>query len=162
MEEKEYLRGFVKKVLRKINTAVLVKKILLCTSVGLAAAAVTEGIACIVPFYHAHIFAALFILISFITGIVLGIIARKKETDAALVIDSFGLKERVVTALERIDESDEISQLQRKDAAAVLRSMEENIKVKTGPWLNRILVFTFLLLLTEYIQGGVSESFSRK
>ena len=67
------------------------------------------------------------ILISFITGIVLGIHARKKETDAALVIDSFGLKERVVTALERMDESDEISQLQRKDAAAVLKSMEENI-----------------------------------
>ena len=77
---------------------------------------------------------------------------KKKKSDAALLIDGFGLKERVVTAYDHLEEEDIISNMQRADAAARLKEMEPSIKIKMN-----ITKFIFLNLKKYYLRSKKME-----
>ncbi|MCR5209969.1 MAG: hypothetical protein K6C99_07145, partial [Lachnospiraceae bacterium] len=147
MEEKKYLLGFINKSLRKINTGVMIRNILNGLIAGLFVAALIEGASAIWPVYYAHLFAGIAAVLGLIGGTILGILKKKKEADAALLIDGFGLKERVVTAYDHLEEKDIISNMQRADAAACLKEMEPSIKIKMNIGVRRILLFVCMLLL---------------
>ena len=147
MEEKKYLLDFINKSLKKINTGVMIRNILNGLIGGLLAASLIEGSSAIWPIYYAHLFAGIMAGVGLVCGIVIGVLKKKKKSDAALLIDGFGLKERVVTAYDHLEEEDIISNMQRADAAARLKEMEPSIKIKMNIGVRRILLFVCMLLL---------------
>ena len=146
MEEREYIKKLVKKHKDKMNAAILLKWTLTGVSAGLTAALVVLGIAFIVPFYYANLFAIAFVAVGFIAGIVIGICKRTTSRKAALDIDKRGFKERVITAFEAVDKEDAVHVMQRKDAINHLRGREKSIKVKVIPKPRLIAIFSLLLL----------------
>ena len=147
MSEKEYIKRCIKETRGKLARAAFLKHVLAGLTAGLAAAALTEGISLIIPFYFSHLLAVLFTAAGLTGGIIYSLLHKKSEKDAAVLLDSFGLKERVITALEHEDEDDETAVLLRRDAAETLRRRMPGIKIKTGPWLTRIMLFLCMLML---------------
>ena len=147
MSEKEFIKRCIKETRGKLARAAFLKHMLAGLTAGLAAAALTEGISLIIPFYFSHLLAVLFTAAGLTGGIIYSLLHKKSEKDAAVLLDSFGLKERVITALEHEDEDDETAVLLRRDAAETLRRRMPGIKIKTGPWLTRIMLFLCMLML---------------
>lgn len=147
MSEKEFIKRCIKETRGKLARAAFLKHVLAGLTAGLAAAALTEGISLIIPFYFSHLLAVLFTAAGLTGGIIYSLLHKKSEKDAAVLLDSFGLKERVITALEHEDEDDETAVLLRRDAAETLRRRMPGIKIKTGPWLTRIMLFLCMLML---------------
>ena len=129
MNEKEYLLSIIKKVRRRINTGILLRRTLEGLCLGLFAGALVEAYAHFRPFYYAHVFSIAAVILGGGLGILFGCLQRKDMHAAAGKVDSFGLKERVVTAYESIDAQDTVSVLQRRDAVYGLSIVEPKIHV---------------------------------
>ncbi|MCR5281925.1 MAG: hypothetical protein K6E18_01005 [Lachnospiraceae bacterium] len=64
-----------------------------------------------------------------LTGMLAGAFRLPTDLDAAKRIDAFGLKERIVTALEFQDRDDALSRMQREDALQALRAKKDEIRI---------------------------------
>ncbi len=130
MDEKEYLKKEIKECKRKLNLAGLFKYITVFTALGGVFAILLEGLSLAVPFYYVHLFAALSILAGLFAGAVTACIKRRGMKNAAHCLDSFGLKERVLTAYEHINGEQEFDRLQRTDAVMHLKEKKQENALK--------------------------------
>ena len=91
------------------------------------------------PFYYVHLAAGICFLIGFLTGIGIGVYKRADMKQAAKRLDSFGLKERMITAWEQMDQETEFALRQRQDAMFYYERMKEKIKISLCPDKKHIL-----------------------
>ena len=139
MDTRKYLLGQIGKCRRKLNTAKLIDCGILFAAAGGAAGIFCEVFSLIRPFYYADLTAAACFTVGLLTGICYALYQRADMRRAAGKLDSFGLKERMLTAYENMDKEDEVSQLQRRDALVHYERIREQVKIPLLPDKRHIL-----------------------
>jgi hypothetical protein len=141
MDDKRYLSDKINKCRRRINFALFLYKGIVCLAISAVAAILLEVYSLIRPFYFVNYFAVFCVILGALFAVIFSVRSRCDMEKAALAIDRFGLKERVVTAFEQLEKDDDISNLQRKDAAEKLREKEKDIRILVRPPVRHILAF---------------------
>lgn len=111
-----------------------------------------ELVSLIWQFYYVNTAAALCFGLGLLTGIVYAVYKRADMKQAAGRLDSFGLKERILTAYENMDKEGELVQMQRQDALLHYNRMREQIKIPLLPDKKHILA----LLVSAAAVIGIS------
>lgn len=151
MERKEFLRS-IQTCRGKLNRAELIKNLVFSFCVGAGVGILFQIVAFVVPFYWANCYSLLALLIGALTAIIISFCKRKSLYQAALYMDSFGFRERIVTAYEHLDEEGEMVGLQRKDAMKQLQAHKERIKVPLlkswkAPSIMCLLLLTMVVMM---------------
>lgn len=147
MNEKRYLLSQINRCRRKLNLALFFEKTVVFLTLGGLFSALLETVSLFVPFYSVHVWAICAAAVFLAAGIVLAFCKRMGKKDAALALDGFGLKERVITAYEHLEEETEYVLLQREDAVRSLQKSEGRIRIRLNLGWRRILALVLSLAL---------------
>ena len=143
----DFILSFINRVRIKMNKNVMRSDVVGCLMWGSTVALLVMFISLIIPFYSAVYVAVVPLIVAIPVGVFLGVKHRKNDKDAALYIDGFGLKEKIITAYENQNYADKICQLQRQDAEMNLRAKAAEIKVPMTFPLKKFLIFITMILL---------------
>lgn len=152
MDNIRYLTEQIKICRKKMNLAKILDYGVIFAAVGGIIGMLCELASLIWPFYHVHLAAALCFGIGLLAGIGYAIYRRADMRQAAMRLDSFGLKERIVTAYELMDRDSELARMQRQDACLHYNRVRERIKIPLWPDWRHILA----LLLSAAVVFGMS------
>ena len=122
-----------------MNLAKLIDTGILCAAAGGIPGICCELVSLFVPFYHGHLVAALCFGAGLLAGIGHAVYRRADMKQAASRLDSFGLKERMLTAYENLDRADEFAGLQREDARAHYERIQNQVRIPLFPDRRHIL-----------------------
>ncbi len=156
MDVKKYLTSQIKKCKNRMNLARLID-----CGIVFAAAGGVPGMACELaslawPFYYAHQAAGLCFGLGLLAGICHALCRRTDMEQAARRLDSFGLKERMVTAYELMDRGretgDTLAEMQRQDAFEHYNQIRDQIKIPLVPDKRHVLA----LVLSAAMVAGLA------
>ena len=137
MDIKKYLTAQIKKCKNRMNLARLIDCGSVFASAGGVFGMVCELASLIWPFYYAHLAAGLCFGLGVLAGVGYAIHRRADMGQAARRLDSFGLKERMVTAYELMDRGretgDALAEMQRQDAFFHYNQVRDRIKIPLWP-----------------------------
>ncbi len=145
MERREFLRE-IQKCQRKLNQACGLKLLVFALGVGAGVGILFQVIALLVPFYYANHYCVVAVCLGILVALVAAYLKRSSMKQAALVMDSFGFQERIVTAYEHLEEEGRLLQLQREDAMRHLAANRERIQIPVMPQWKK-LAGTFVLFV---------------
>lgn len=145
MEDKIYLREQIDGCRRKLNTAKLLDCWVLFAAAGGAVAICCEFVSLIWPFYYVWLAVALCFAVGILAGSIYAVCRRASMRQAALRLDAFGLKERMVTACELLEQDTELAVLQREDACSHYRQNQDRIRIPLMPDRRHILALSLAL-----------------
>lgn len=139
MDVKKKLKEQIKNCRRKMNLAETIE-----FAVCFAAAGGILGLFCELfslyrPFYYVHLAAGLCFAAGLLTGCCAGVYKRADMKQAALRLDSFGMKERMITAWEQMEQETEFAKRQRQDALFHYEQQKERIKIPLLPDKKHVL-----------------------
>ena len=150
MDSKQYLLDQIRKCKRKMNLAKLINFGILYAAAGGIFGMLCEVVSLFIPFYYADLAAILCFGAGLLVGICYAVYRRADMKRAAGRLDSFGLKERMLTAYENIDKEDEFAGLQRQDALLHYNRIREQIRIPLFPDKRHILA---LLVAVSAVVG---------
>ena len=159
MERKEFLKT-IGVYRRKLNIAGFLEMLMFAMLIGLGVGILFQGISFITPFYYANIWSVGAVTLAFGAAFVCSVIKRTSMKDAALAMDKFGFRERIITAYENLEAKGAMVELQRRDAMEVLKNNKDNIKIPIWPSMKKIVVvltMLTLMLVLMYIPSPVKE-----
>ncbi len=137
----------IKRVQRDMILTALFSHILLYIAAVCLLCFVLQAVSLFVSLPWLHVYICVICVVC--AAVVLFLMCRKLPTgkDAALLIDSKGLEERCVTALEFLNDESNIAALQAADTALALKRIEKNGKIRAvrSPGIRRIAISTALL-----------------
>ena len=139
MDTEKYLTDQIRRCKRKMNLASLIDTGILCAAAGGIPGICCELVSLFVPFYYAHLTAALCFGAGLLAGICYAVYRRAGMRQAASRLDSFGLKERMLTAYENLDKEDAFARLQRADARAHYERIQSQVRIPLFPDKRHIL-----------------------
>lgn len=139
MDDREYLIQQMKLCRRKMNMAKLIDCGILFAAAGGILAMVCEMVSLVRQFYYVHLAAGLCFGAGLLAGIGYALYSRADMKAAARRLDSFGLKERMITAYEQRDSEKEFALLQRQDALVHYNQMRGQIRIPLRPEPRHIL-----------------------
>lgn len=133
MDNREYLIQQIKICKRKMNVAKVIDFGILFAAAGGILGMVCELASLVRQFYYVHLAAGLCFGAGLLAGIGYALYRRAGMKAAAGRLDSFGLKERMITAYEQRDSEKEFALLQRQDALTHYNEMRGQIRIPLGP-----------------------------
>ncbi len=139
METGKYLTDQIRRCKRKMNLAKLIDRGILCAAAGGIPGICCELASLLVPFYHVHLAAALCFGAGLLAGAGYAVYRRADMKQAASRLDSFGLKERMLTAYENLDKEDTFAVLQTDDSFTHYGQVRGRIKIPLLPDKRHIL-----------------------
>jgi len=122
-----------------MNLAMAIDRGILCAAAGGIAGIFCEAISLFLPFYHVHRAAALCFFAGFLAGVCHAVYRRADMKKAAGRLDSFGLKERMLTAYENLDKEDGFALLQRQDAYRHYERVRGEVRISVVPDRRHVL-----------------------
>lgn len=146
MDKKEFLK-IIGVYRRKLNMGRFLETLMISMLIGLCMGILFQGLAFVFPFYYANSGSIASIMLAVVTAIVLSVIKKASMKDAALVMDRFGFKERIITAYENLEAKGTMVELQRRDAMEGLRKNKEKIKITIWPSLEKSIGVSIMLVL---------------
>lgn len=155
-----YIKKKISAVRRRITTVLLVSYLFLGLVVGMGAAALIMLLSLFLPMYYAAFFATAAIILGLFTGVLLTFIKRPDMKRCALLLDSRGFKERVVTSYERAGKEDEFSRLLKEDTKDRLDGFDIRGAFPVKLPVNQVVAF--LLLAVIVAVSGLIDSPARK
>lgn len=145
-ENREFL-GTIRYFRRRINIADFLSKLVSALFVGVGVGILFQAAAFVLPFYHVNLYTALAVLLAASTAFAVAVLKRCSMKGAALVMDGFGFKERIVTAYENLGGEGELIALQRRDAMKQLQDHKGRIRIRLLPAGGKLAVLAGMLLL---------------
>lgn len=130
---------------RRLNLAGFLKKLMFALSVGAGAGILFQAAAFLTPLYYADLYTAAALLAAVVTATAAFLIRRSTMEQAALVMDSFGFQERIITAYEHLKEEGTLFSLQREDAMEQLKAHRDRIRIPLWPDWRRMALPASLL-----------------
>lgn len=114
-----------------------------------------------VPIYNAYVKGVLVACAVISSGFIISLFKTPKDQVAAKILDSKGLKERTLTALELLNEDSAVAILQRQDALEHLKTLniKEAIKIKVP---TRYMIISSLLAISIVISGFIPNPMEKK
>ncbi len=149
MDDRRYLTEQIKRCRRKMNTAKLIDSGILFAAAGGIPGMLCELASLVWEFYYVHLAAGLCFAAGLLAGIGYALYRRADMKQAAGRLDSFGLKERMLTAWEQMDNDGEFAQLQRQDALVHYNRHREQIRISLRPDIRHVLalLLSFLVVI---------------
>ncbi len=148
----------------KLNMAGLLKKVVFALSIGAGVGILFQAIALVIPFYYVGICTIIILILSLLSAFVLAFIKRNNMEQTALVMDSFGFAERIVTAYGNLEKEGKLIELQRADAMKQLQIYRDKIRIVMWPsWkclascIGLLTVMTFLALMPSAMKERAQE-----
>lgn len=148
----------------KLNMAGLLKKVVFALSIGAGVGILFQAIALVIPFYYVGICTIIILTLSLLSAFVLAFIKRNNMEQTALVMDSFGFAERIVTAYGNLEKEGKLIELQRADAMKQLQIYRDKIRIVMWPsWkclascIGLLTVMTFLALMPSAMKERAQE-----
>lgn len=132
---------------RKLNLAGFLKMLIFALSVGAGAGILLQALSLVIPLYYVNVYTGIALLLAASTAIVAALIRRRSMEEAALVMDSFGFEERIITAYEHLEDEGALPSLQRKDAMEQLKRNKAKIRIPLWPNRNKTALSAALLVL---------------
>ena len=132
MEQREFLDA-IRAYRRRLNLAGFLKKLVFALSVGAGTGILFQAAAFLTPLYYADLYTAAALLAAVMAATVAFLIRRSTMEQAALVMDSFGFQERIITAYEHLKEEGALFALQREDAMEQLKAHRNRIRIPLWP-----------------------------
>ncbi|BCZ48500.1 hypothetical protein psyc5s11_45670 [Clostridium gelidum] len=151
---------FIKKSGRRIKLNFLISKILMGLQASLVLTLIILTIALVVPFESCYKLSGVIIVISLIVSIIFGIIKAPKKKEIALIADSKGLNERVITALEFLGDNSEIAIAQKEDTvrSIELYNFKRNLPISVEKKeIYKIIILIILCFITTVIPTGAKK-----
>ncbi|MFW5630224.1 MAG: hypothetical protein ACOCNB_05485 [Acetivibrio ethanolgignens] len=144
MERKELLI-YIKKVQKRVFLKEAAEILLWYLFGGFGIGILINVISLLVPLYDAWRFSAGAVLLLFFLGICYGVLKFPRKKKAARFLDEKGLKERVTTALEQLEDDSEMARLQWQDTMERLKdfSVKESFPLKIN--IRKLLVLLGVL-----------------
>lgn len=147
----EYINLFINNVRLKLNSRQFRASLIKTIMWGLLSMLVIQSVSLFIPMYYSVYIGIAAVAISILAGICIGIKKRIDNRQAAIYIDSFGFKEKIITAYENQSYKDRVCQLQREDAERTLRNNQVRVRIDRNiPWLrvaiDLILIICILLV----------------
>lgn len=146
MEKKEFLES-IRACRRKLNTRDFLNMLVFALGVGAVVGILFQVIALITPLYYVNLYTLLALALAGLMAFLLAYRKRSTMKQAALVMDSFGFQERIITAYEHLEQDDNIFRLQREDAMRRLAANKESIKIPILPSWKRMVGLAGLFML---------------
>lgn len=151
MDIKKYLREQIKKCRNRMNLAKSIDCGILFAAAGGVVGMLCELFSLVWPFYYAHLAAGLCFAAGLLAGIGYAVYRRADMSQAARRLDSFGLKERMITAYELMDaeaeEGEDLAELQRQDAMLHYDRLRDRIKIPLWPDRRHVLALVLSVAL---------------
>ena len=115
------IKQFVYRVRRRLREQCVIDNLIRFVCKGMLVATVIMLVSLWIPFYYAIPIASFVSVLSFLAGLVAGIVRTPTPMQAALIIDAKGYQEKISTAFYLQGKEDLFSQLQKKDAQKILK-----------------------------------------
>ena len=164
MDIKKYLREQIKKCRNRMNLAKSIDCGILFAAAGGVVGMLCELFSLVRPFYYAHLAAGLCFAAGLLAGIGYAVYRRADMSQAARRLDSFGLKERMITAYELMDagaeEGEDLAELQRQDAMFHYNRLRDQIKIPLWPDRRHVLALVLsaaLVVILGILPSPVRE-----
>lgn len=151
MNKRDFLET-IKACRRRLNMARFLKLLVFALTVSAGIGILFQAVSFVVPFYYANHYTVMALALGILTAILLSGWKRITMGQAALVMDGFGFKERIITAFEHLNEEGGILNLQREDAMKQLQMYKDRIKISLMPkrnallWMMGALALLFVLM----------------
>ncbi len=156
MDIRKYLTVQIKKCRNRMNLARLIDCAIVFAAAGGVLGTACELVSLVWPFYHVHLAAGLCFGLGLLAGAGCALHRRADMEQAARRLDSFGLKERIVTAYELMDKGvetgDALAEMQRQDALVHYNQARDRIKIPLHPDKRHVLA----LVLSVIMVAGLS------
>lgn len=135
MEQREFVKA-IRNCRRRLNLAGFLRKLVTALTIGAAAGILFQAASFVIPLYYAGSYAVLALVLALIAAAVTAYVKRTGMEQAALVMDSFGFDERIVTAYDgNLDKEGAFVALQRADAMGQLQAHRDKIRITLlPPW----------------------------
>ncbi len=146
MEKKEFLRT-IRYYRKKLNIAKFVDILIFSLLIGAFVGILFQLLAFIIPLYWVNVYSLAAVVLAILTAVVWSFMKRRTMKEAALVMDGFGFKERIVTAYENLEKDGTMVMLQRKDAMEQLQRNKERIHIMILPSWKKLTGVVSLLIL---------------
>lgn len=168
MGQKEFVK-MIQLCRSRLNMAEFLQKLVAALKIGAAAGILIQLLSFAVPLYYAGLYAGLSLLLVAATAVFMALIRRRTMEQAALVMDSFGFDERIVTAYGSLDKEGPLVELQRADAMRQLGEHPDRIRIallppwkKTASAAGLITVLLLLALMPSDMKERAKELHSVK
>ncbi len=159
MEQREFVKA-IRNCRRRLNLAGFLRKLVTALTIGAAAGILFQAASFVIPLYYAGSYAVLALVLALIAAAVTAYVKRTGMEQAALVMDSFGFDERIVTAYGNLDKEGAFVALQRADAMGQLQAHRDKIRITLLPPWKRTGVSAGLLavlLVLALVPSEVKE-----
>ena len=159
MEQKELL-NIIQSYCRRLNFANFLKKLVFAWSIGAAVGIVFQVLAFMMPLYYVNVYMGIAILLAIVTSVIVFCIKHDNMRHTALVMDSFGFDERIITAYEKLNEGGMFPAIQRRDAMEHLIRHRDRIRIPLLPDRRKIALSLLLLtvmLVLAFIPSQMKE-----
>ena len=150
MDNKQIIRKFVKDVRKRLGSINIFNTCLFTFAIGAGIGAFILMLSMLIPMYYApHVSIAL-VIISLAAGLIWGLIKYPDMKTVAIIADSKGLDEKVITGYELIKKDGAFEEIQRKEAAEAIKDYDirENIPFNINSVSLIISIFTLALFVT--------------
>lgn len=148
------------KIRNRLYVAFMIKCLLIGISIAAAAATMLCLIARFVPIYKAYSKGIIIALVGVGAALLFGVVKKPKCEEAAITVDSLGLKERTITAVELKGKESAFADLQKRDALQQLKDLNYKDKLPVRP-KNKYLAISLLLIscftLTAFMPNSMDE-----
>ena len=166
MNSREYIKKYVNKIKRSRDRQIIFCTVLGFACVGAGLLAVNVLFSHFRHFYYADLIGVICLAVSVAAGLIWGFRHRVGADETAVYIDSFGTKEKLITAYEEItrgkaDASDtnDIRNLQIEDAASTLRYMEKILTDEHKKRIRKQFPWKRTLILIMLVAAGITLTF---
>lgn len=159
MEQREFVK-VIQACRRRLNMAGFLGKSVSALCIGAGTGILFQAVSFVTPFYYAGLCAGLALFLALATAAAVAVVKRTSMEQAALVMDSFGFDERIVTAYGNLAKEGAMIELQRADAIRQLQAHRDKIRIALLPsWKKAGFLAGLLaaLAVLALVPSGVKE-----
>ncbi|WPX08883.1 hypothetical protein [Anaerocellum danielii] len=142
---------FLKRVQRRQIVCNFLAHLWQCVSASLAFVILIEALSKIFPIYCKSFYQVFILLLSFVIYAVFIISKKPDLKHSALTVDSFGLKERLTTALELIGVESEISKYIKQTTVQIIKNIDIKKIIKPRVEKNKWMVASLLFIVFFFL-----------
>ena len=164
MDNRGYIKKFVLKMRRNEDGVIIMRSVLRFACLGAGILTACMLISLIWHFYYAELAGIIAIAAAAVFGLIWGFAHKGNPVATAVNLDSFGTKEKIVTAFEEITKGEDIPEgsiksLQIEDAAATLRYSEKYLVEQHKKQQRKLLPWKELLIFLLITAAGIGTGF---
>lgn len=149
----------VRKIRDRLHMSLIIYNLVLGASAAMALGTGLAIAARFIPIFNVYLIILRLVVVFLLAALLYSAFRTPKDSYAALRADSFGLKERTVTALELVGDQSAFAILEKKDALEHLKQMDykKNIPLKPGKkYILICLILTAVLALSGFIPNPMA------